>query len=82
MKTTMIRLSSLALALTMALTLAAGGGQTSTSVGSSAGSSGSQASGSGEAGSDFPNQPVTLICPYAAGGGTDVILRALCDSAS
>lgn len=83
MKTTMKRLASLALALTMALTLASCGGQTSTSGGSSsAGSSGSQASSSGEAGTDFPNQTITLICPYAAGGGTDVILRALCDSAS
>lgn len=82
MKKTMKRLASLALALTMALTLAScGGGQTSAGS-SSAGSSGSQASGSGEAGADFPNQTITLICPYAAGGGTDVILRALCDSAS
>ncbi len=31
---------------------------------------------------DFPNQTITIICPYAAGGGTDLILRALADSAS
>lgn len=32
--------------------------------------------------SSYPNQTITLICPYGAGGGTDLILRALCDSAS
>jgi len=31
---------------------------------------------------DFPNQTITIICPYSAGGGTDLILRALADSAS
>ena len=82
MKKTMKRLASLALVLTMALTLAScGGGQPSAGSGS-AGSSGSQNGGSGETGPDFPNQTLTVICPYAAGGGTDVILRALCDSAS
>ncbi|MDR0378935.1 MAG: tripartite tricarboxylate transporter substrate binding protein [Candidatus Accumulibacter sp.] len=25
----------------------------------------------------YPNKPVTVICPWAAGGGTDVLLRAL-----
>lgn len=30
----------------------------------------------------YPNRTITLICPYGAGGGTDVILRALSDSAS
>jgi tripartite-type tricarboxylate transporter receptor subunit TctC len=27
--------------------------------------------------SDFPKKPITVICPWAAGGGTDVLLRAL-----
>lgn len=31
---------------------------------------------------DFPKQTITIICPYGAGGGTDLILRALADSAS
>ena len=25
----------------------------------------------------FPEKPVTVICPWAPGGGTDVLLRAL-----
>ena len=25
----------------------------------------------------FPEKPVTVICPWTAGGGTDVLLRAL-----
>jgi tripartite-type tricarboxylate transporter receptor subunit TctC len=30
---------------------------------------------------DFPKKPVTVICPWTAGGGTDVLLRALCKEA-
>ncbi len=26
---------------------------------------------------DFPRKSVTVICPWAAGGGTDILLRAL-----
>ena len=26
---------------------------------------------------EFPRKPVTVICPMAAGGGTDAVLRAL-----
>lgn len=36
----------------------------------------------GQSESAYPNRTITLICPYGAGGGTDVILRALADSAS
>ena len=25
----------------------------------------------------FPEKPVTVICPWSAGGGTDTLLRAL-----
>ena len=25
----------------------------------------------------FPEKPITVICPWAPGGGTDVLLRAL-----
>jgi len=71
------RIASLALALAMALTLVACGGGASSS-GESSGSGAASSAG----GSEFPNQTITLICPYGAGGGTDVILRALCDSAS
>lgn len=34
------------------------------------------------AASTYPNQTITLICPYGAGGGTDLILRALSAAAS
>lgn len=33
------------------------------------------------AASDFPKKPVTVICPWTAGGGTDVLLRALAKEA-
>jgi tripartite-type tricarboxylate transporter receptor subunit TctC len=32
-------------------------------------------------GSDFPKKPITMICPWTAGGGTDVLLRALAHEA-
>ena len=31
----------------------------------------------GKSNTDFPKKPVTVICPWSAGGGTDTILRAL-----
>lgn len=31
---------------------------------------------------NFPNRPVTLIVPWAAGGGTDIVLRAIASAAS
>lgn len=31
------------------------------------------------AGLDYPKDTVTIICPYAAGGGTDLIARAMAD---
>jgi len=31
--------------------------------------------------SDFPNKPITLVIPWAVGGSTDIIFRALCEAA-
>ncbi|MCX8006084.1 MAG: tripartite tricarboxylate transporter substrate-binding protein, partial [Burkholderiaceae bacterium] len=30
----------------------------------------------------FPSKPITLICPWPAGGSTDVTLRALAEATS
>jgi tripartite-type tricarboxylate transporter receptor subunit TctC len=35
------------------------------------------AAGGRQGGSDYPTRNITMICPWAAGGGTDAILRAL-----
>ena len=44
-------------------------------TGSDPGADTAQPSGSG--GSDYPKQDITLIVPYAAGGTTDLLARAL-----
>jgi tripartite-type tricarboxylate transporter receptor subunit TctC len=31
---------------------------------------------------DYPNRPITLIVPWPAGGGTDIVLRAIADAAA
>ncbi|MDR1179775.1 MAG: tripartite tricarboxylate transporter substrate binding protein [Spirochaetales bacterium] len=35
------------------------------------------AKGGSETGASFPTRNITMICPWAAGGGTDAVLRAL-----
>lgn len=38
--------------------------------------------GSGAHAQDFPNRPITFIVPWAAGGATDITIRALAEAAS
>lgn len=38
--------------------------------------------GAGAASTDFPNRPITFITPTAAGGGVDVVTRALAEAVS
>lgn len=75
------RIFSLVLALVMLLALTACG--TSNNANSTAENvSAAQQTDVQASDEGYPNQTITLICPYGAGGGTDVLLRALCDSAS
>ena len=37
--------------------------------------------GTAQQNTNFPDHEITVICPWAEGGGTDAILRALCKSA-
>lgn len=78
----MKRIASLALALAMALTLASCGGKSTGNGGNSSAASGASDGSASTGGSTYPNQTITLICPYGAGGGTDVLLRSLSDAAS
>ena len=75
----MKKLMSMLVASLMVLTLLAGCG---------AGAPASSSSGNAPAGSsagqapalDYPKSPVTVIVPYGAGGGTDLVARALVDN--
>lgn len=53
------------LALSASLTLAAGCADNN------------EAADNGEAAADFPSETITMIVPYAAGGGTDILARQL-----
>lgn len=75
------RIFALLLALVMILALAACGAGTDPNV-AEVNKPASQGTDVQAPADEFPNQTITLICPYGAGGGTDVLLRSLCDSAS
>jgi len=73
MKRFLTVLSACALALTM------------TACSGSAGSSDpaeSAASGSKKSGADFPSETITLVCPFSAGGGTDIGARSMATALS
>lgn len=57
----------------------AGSGSVSGSGSTSTSGSGSEASSSPSVDLDWPKQPVNIMCPAAAGGGTDNILRLMND---
>ncbi|MEM5767163.1 MAG: tripartite tricarboxylate transporter substrate binding protein [Bacillota bacterium] len=71
------RILALLAALFLMISLTACGKKEAQSGGTSQSSS-----SAGTPDSDFPDKTITLICPYGAGGGTDVIMRALANSAS
>lgn len=54
-------------------------GNTASSNSSASNSGGSGSSTSQNTTIDFPNKTMTIICPYGAGGGTDLALRILAE---
>lgn len=72
---------ALLLAAVMVLSLAACGGDSGSG---DTGDTGSAADVGQDAGgstaSDYPTKGITVICPWAAGGGTDSCLRAFSDA--
>ena len=69
------------MALAMVLALAACGGNGGSGGGNAGGGNGGNAGGN-SGGSAYPTKGITVICPWAAGGGTDACLRALCEAMS
>lgn len=71
------------MAVAMVLALAACGGSGGDS-GSGSGSTGGSTGGDSGSGSTagYPTKGISVICPWAAGGGTDACLRALCEAMS
>ena len=72
----MKRIFSLVLALAMALTLVACGNQPANSDTESNGDT------QQETKLDWPKKTITIICPYSAGGGSDLMSRAVADELS
>lgn len=73
----MKKIIALVLALSFAASLAGCGAASSTPASSSTNESASQTTGAG-----FPNGPITLICPFSAGGGTDIGARHMATALS
>ena len=69
--------------LAMVLALAAcGGGNSGSGGGTTGGGTSAAGGGNSGGGSAYPTKGISVICPWAAGGGTDACLRALCDAMS
>ena len=61
---------SLVLAVVMVLALAACGNKTNDDNNTNSDNNNA---------TDFPTKPMTIVCPYGAGGGTDLALRILAE---
>ena len=64
------RILSLTLALVLVLALAACGNKTNDDNNTNSDNNNA---------TDFPTKPMTIVCPYGAGGGTDLALRILAE---
>lgn len=83
----MKKLLAAGIATVMALSLAACGSGTSTSSSgstsaSTAGDASSTAAASNSGSNGFPNSTITLVCPFSAGGGTDLGARYMATALS
>lgn len=74
MKKIFARTIATAMACALLMTGCGNSSSSGSASGSSASSGGSQGS---SAGIEWPKQPVNVICPASAGGGTDLILRTV-----
>ncbi|MEG0804171.1 MAG: tripartite tricarboxylate transporter substrate binding protein [Pygmaiobacter sp.] len=72
----MKKLITAILSLSLALALVGCGGATSSTPAASA------AGASGAAKNSFPSEPITLVCPFSAGGGTDLGARYMATALS
>lgn len=75
----MKKLFALVLSLAMVLSLAACGGQKATQPSTTTTTPAATETSKEPAPVDFPKKPITLICPYAAGGQSDMICRTVSD---
>lgn len=71
-------------AMTLSLAACGSSGNTTTTAAAPADSAAATEASSGAAGNaasstDFPSKTMTIVCPYGAGGGTDLALRILAE---
>ena len=75
MKKTTTKLLALALAAVMPLTLAGCSGSQGTSETKAEAQKGGEAEAPKKAKGEWPAETITLVCPFSAGGGTDIGAR-------